>query len=438
MNGPAGFLLRLPVLSPAVLITAFVLGGIVVALLLARRVPRWAAVAIAASTLGATAGALSLWVIEKPVDLFGTPLGWSTRWWVVACFAALGLAMANLHRSTLRRKSAALASAVVILATTGLGINSIYGLNPTLGSLFGVATVGTLALPTPVSAPSAAPTATAAPLPLWQTWTAPAGMPTKGTVGTEVIPNTASHFVARPAGIYLPPAALTANPPKLPLVVLLMGQPGNPDPQYIAATLDRYAAAHHGLAPIVVVADQLGDPTVDTLCLDTPKFGNVETYINTDVVNWARTHLNILSTRDSWTIAGYSHGGQCAISFAAKHPDLWGNVLDISGEEYPGAEHAATTLADVFAGKQAAYDAEKPANILSRNTYPDTTAIFTVSTDDPAFMPGVKRVSAAAQAAGMHVTYGEVLNGGHVIGALNGGLDQGFAVLYPRLALSPP
>jgi len=263
-------------------------------------------------------------------------------------------------------------------------------------------------------------------------------MPTRGTIGTEVIPATVSGFTARPAGVYLPPAALTAHPPKLPLVVLLMGQPGNPDPQYIAAVLDRYAAAHQGLAPIVVVADQLGDPTVDTLCLDTAKFGKVETYVNTDVVAWARTHLNILGTRDSWTIAGYSHGGQCAISFAAKHPDLWGNVLDISGEEYPGAEHAATTLADVFAGNQAAYDAQTPAVILSQHSYPDTTAIFTVSTDDSAFMPGVKRVSAAAQAAGMHVTYGEVLNGGHVIGALNGGLDQGFAALYPRLALSPP
>ncbi|MGV8965810.1 MAG: alpha/beta hydrolase [Cellulomonas sp.] len=438
MNSPAGFVLRLPVLTPAVLITAFTLGGIVVALLLARRVPRWAVLAITASAAGAMAGGLALWIVEKPVDLFGTPLGWSTRWWVVACFAALGLATANLHRSTLRRKAAALASAMIILATTGLGINAGYGLNPTLGSLFGVATVGTLALPTPVVTPNATSTATEAPLPLWQAWTAPAGMPTKGTVGTEVIPNTASHFVARPAGVYLPPAALTANPPQLPLVVLMMGQPGNPDPQYIAAVLDKYAADHQGLAPIVVVADQLGDPTVDTLCLDTAKFGNVETYINTDVVEWARTHLNILATRDAWTIAGYSHGGQCAISFAAKHPDLWGNVLDISGEEYPGAEHAATTLADVFAGNQAAYDAQKPVTILSRHSYPDTTAIFTVSTDDPAFMPGVKRVSAAAQAAGMHVTYGEVLNGGHVIGALNGGLDQGFAVLYPRLALSPP
>jgi hypothetical protein len=59
-----------------------------------------------------------------------------------------------------------------------------------------------------------------------------------------------------------------------------------------------------------------------------------------------------------------------------------------------------------------------------------------VSTNDPAHMPGARRVAAAAKAAGMQVTYVEVPNGGHVIGALDGGLEEGFAVLYPRLGLS--
>jgi enterochelin esterase-like enzyme len=436
MSGATGFLLRIQVLTPTLLITAFTLSGVIVVLFLARRIPRWVFLAATAPAVGAAVGALTLWIVEKPVDMFGTPLGWSTRWWVVACFAALGLAVANARRSTLRRKVGALAGSAVIVATTVLGINAAYGLDPTVGSILGVATQPTLALPASVTAGTSS--VAAAPDPLWTTWTPPMGMPATGTTGTRVIPGTASRFTARPAGIYLPPAALTAHPPKLPLVVLLMGQPGNPDPQYVAATLDRYAAAHQGLAPIVIVADQLGDPKTDTLCLDTPQYGNVETYINNDVVTWARTHLNIQPGPASWTIAGYSHGGQCAISFAAKHPDLWGNVLDISGEEYPGAEHAPKTLAEIFAGSQVAYDAQKPAVILSHHTYPGTTAIFTVSTDDHTFMPGVKRVAAAATAAGMHITYFEVPNGGHVVGALKGGLDEGFAVLYPRLGLSQP
>ena len=435
MSRLAGFVMRIQILTPSVLLTAFALSSVVVLTLLARRTPRWVVIATSALVAGAATGALALWIVEGPLDVLGTPLGWSTRWWVVACFATLGLALANARRSSLRRKIGALLGSLVVVTTTVLGINSIYGLDPTVGSLVGVSTVAQLALPAP--SPSQALTAAPDPSrPLWKTWTAPAGMPLKGKIGTEVIPPTVSGFAARPAGIYLPPAALTAHPPALPLMVLLMGQPGNPDPHAVAAVLDRYAAAHQGLAPIVVVADQLGDPTVDTLCLDTSRFGKVETYINTDVVTWARTHLNILTDRAAWTISGYSNGGQCAISFGAKHPEIWGNVLDISGEEYPGAEHTAGTLKDIFAGNQAAYDAQKPAVILSRHHYPDTTAIFTASTDDPIYISAAQTVSAAASRAGMRVTLQEIPHGGHGIGALNGGFNAGFTVLYPRLGLS--
>lgn len=438
MNVLTGPLLRLPVLTPAVLTTSFALSVVVVLFLSARRIPRWWAFAAGALASGALVGATTLWIVEKPVDLFGTPLGWSTRAWIISCFAVLGLALANARRSTVRRKVAALLGAVVVLGTTVLGVNALYGLNPTVGFVLGMTASRPVVLPVrrvPVDQGLAA----AAPsIPLWQSWKAPVGMASRGTIGTAVIPSTVSGFSARPAGVYLPPAALTTNPPALPLVVLLMGQPGNPDPHAVAATLDRYSAAHQGLAPIVIVADQLGDPTVDTLCLDTTRYGKVETYVNTDVIAWARAHLNIRTDRSSWTIAGYSHGGQCAISFAAKHPDLWGNVLDISGEEYPGAEHAAKTLREIFGGDQASYDAQRPSVILSHHHYPDTMAVFTVSTDDTGYIPGVKRVAAAASAAGMHVTYHEVLNGGHGAGALDGGLGEGFMVLYPRLGLSQP
>ena len=435
MSTLTGALLRLPVLAPGVLVTAYALGVLSSLYLGARRVPRWWAIAPSALAAGGLTGALVLWVVEKPVDLFGTPLGWSTRAWVVGCFAVLGLASANLRRTTLRRKTVSLASAVTVVLTTVLGVNAIYGLNPTVGAVLGLTADRPVTLPAVAPAVLAAPAAS--PVPLWRSWQAPPGMPSRGTIGTAVIPGVVSRFVARPAGIYLPPAALTANPPALPLVVLLMGQPGNPDPHAIAATLDRYAAVNHGLAPIVIVADQLGSPTVDTLCLDTARYGHVATYVNTDVVAWARTHLNIRTDRASWTIAGYSNGGQCAISFAASHPDLWGSVIDISGEEYPGAEHAARTLAEIFAGNQGAYDAHKPVALLSSHHYSDTTAIFTVSTDDTSYIPGVTRVADAARAAGMHVTLHEIPNGGHGAGALDGGLDTGFRVLYPRLGLRP-
>lgn len=432
-------LLTLPVLSSLVLGPAFVVAGLTVALLLARRVEHWPATATGAVLAGAAAGAGALWVVEGWLDLVGTPLAWPTRAWVVGCFAVMGLAAANFRRARIRRRCGAVLASLVVFVVTGLGINAQYGLNPTLGSVLGVSTERAVALPVrPGSGPPGAGATSVAGGPLWQTWSPTTPVPPAGSTGSVAIPGTVSGFTARPAGIYLPPAALTPNPPALPLVVLMMGQPGNPDPQYVAGVLNRSAAAHRGLAPIVIVADQLGNPSTDTLCLDTPRYGKVETYVNVDVVGWARAHLNILTDRAHWTIAGYSHGGQCAIAFAGKHPDIWGNVLDISGEEYPGAEHAARTLSEIFGGNQTAYDAQKPVTILRGARIADTTAVFTVSTDDPLFRPGVQRVAAAARTAGMTVTYLELSGVGHVAGALNAGLDQGFAVLYPRLGLARP
>ena len=112
--------------------------------------------------------------------------------------------------------------------------------------------------------------------------------------------------------------------------------------------------------------------------------------------------------------------------------------MDISGEEFPGSEIEASTLADVFHGDQAAYDAVKPLNLLASKKFSDTVAIFTVGSNDAGFIPGQQRMASAASAAGMTVTYWESPNGGHVLPALTDGLDEAFVVLYPRLGLAPP
>lgn len=410
-----------------------VLGLTVVLLLfLLLRTPRrsWIVTVLVAAAAGIGVAAVTWFVVVTVINAFGMSPGMVSFLWFAATCVAVAIAVANFLRSSTRRKIVAGASAVLFLVAGTLAINASFGLNRTVGALFGVLTESAIALP---SASGAGKNDA-----LYQSWVAPTDLPAAGTTGSQVIPNSASGFTSRPAGIYLPPAALVSNAPALPLVILLMGQPGNPDPSFVAATLDREAAAHGGLAPIVIVADQLGDPAGDPLCLDTPNYGNAETFITTDVVSWARANLNIINDPRFWTIAGYSNGGQCAISLAAKHPDLFSNVVDISGEEFAGSEIEAATLADVFHGHQDAYDAVKPITLLGGRTFPDTVAVFTVGSNDTAFIPGQQRMAAAASAAGMTVTYWESPNGGHVLPALTDGLDEAFRVLYPRLGLAPP
>lgn len=417
--------------NDAVIYSTAALGLILFVILFMRPTGKWTLKALTGVAGGALLGLLIVWLAIDVWQLVNIPITTGSKLWFVSACAAVGLAMVSFRKSPRWRKWIAAVSVPVFILVAGIGINAEFGLNKTIAAVLGVTTGDTLALPDTGKHGSVDEN-----IPLWQSWQAPANMPTTGQQGIKEIPNTNSGFNARPAGIYLPPAAKTANPPRLPLVVMLMGQPGNPDTQYIGAVLDKYAAEHNGLAPIVVVADQIGPDQADTLCVDSKAYGNVESYIMKDVVNFAKTNLGVLQDPKFWTIAGYSNGGQCAISLGAKHPDVFGNVLDISGEEYPGAENPGENLAKVFNGDQAAYDAQKPANILAKNQYKDFTAIFTVGSDDSVYVAGAQKVSAAAKAAGMDVSYYEVPNGGHVVAALNGGLEKGFEILYPHLGLS--
>lgn len=423
---------RLPVIGGPV---PWIVYGIAIALLLAlviRRItPRWLLSAVIGIGAGGVVG-VGAFLIANATGVFGSPLPLEVGLWAGAALAGVGLAIASLWDSPVWRKIVA-AFAIVWFPITGMiGINAFYGLNPTLGSIFGVSVENPIVIPTP------APTATTTG-PLYETWTPPEGMPATGQQGTQAIPATVSGFDARPAGIYLPPAALVDGAPALPLVIMMMGYPGNPDQSFIAATLDGFAAQHKGLAPIVIVADQIGTGG-DPACADSAAFGNAETYIKTDVVAWARENLHIIQDPASWVIAGYSNGGGCAITYGAEEPDVFKNILDISGEPFPGSEDPDDVIAQIYGGDDAAFEAAKPINVLAANTgaYEGVTAVFTAGGDDPTYLAAAAAVSDAAITAGMTVTLYTVPGAGHVGEALTGGLQEGFDVLYPVLGLSAP
>lgn len=402
-------------------------------LLIRRPTTRWVLTALLALLGGALLG-LGIGLLIDATDAFGSdPLPTPVLWWAAGTFAAIGVAVANLWSSPLWRKIAAVVGIVVFVIAGTIGINAVYGLNPTLGSLFGVADDNPIVVPTN--------TATTDPHagPLYETFTPPADMPAKGQQGTQVIPATASGFDARPAGIYLPPAALVADAPALPLVIMMMGFPGNPDPSYIGGVLDDFAAKNKGLAPIVIVADQIGPSGNDPACADSKAYGNAETYITEDVVAWAKQNLHIIEDPGYWVIAGYSNGGGCAVKYLASYPDQWKNLIDISGEPFPGSEDPDSVTTTIYGGDTEAFEAAKPIDIMKAapsGTYDGMTAVFTAGSQDPTYIQAAKDVSSEAQAVGMTITYYEVPGAGHVGDALTGGLQEGFTVMYPVLGLS--
>ncbi len=432
-------ILTIQIMDGPVPVIVYTLAALSIIVLIARRPSRFTVVSAAIGILaGAAIAFVVLWQVRSD-DTFGVYVGKTISLFVAASLSAAGLAVASFWRSAWWRKIVAAFAIVLAVASATVGINAWFGLDPTVGDLLGINADSGIHLPPAAGDPASGPTHTGgngSAAPLWTAWVPPVGMPSWGKVGSVIIPGTLSGFTARPAEVYLPPAALVANAPRLPLVIFMMGQPGNPDATFAGKILDQFAAKNHGLAPIVLAADQIGSPGNDTLCQNTALYGNSETYISKDVVNWARRHLHVLQDPAHWTVAGYSNGGECAAYFGAKYPLTWGNVLDISGEGYAGSEEPTVTVNRYFHGDWHAYERTWPVTILGTKRYPDSWGVFTVSSDDALFRLQATAVARAAGAAGWKSTFFEVPDGGHGAAALTGGLTEGFRVLFPRWGLS--
>ncbi|MDP9884905.1 enterochelin esterase-like enzyme [Sinomonas atrocyanea] len=422
----------LDILDGAFVGGAVAAGVAVLVVLVAARSDRWRVQRLLLAAAAGTLVGLTFFVSWDAADALGLYLPEDVGRLLMATCAAGGVAIACLWDRQAWRRALAAAGVLVIAVSGGAAVNAYFGYDRTLGALAGVSTgppIDLGALPQ-----GAGPVKGAAAGKLLSAWTPPAGMPAVGRRGTVQIPS--NGFAARRAGVYLPPAALTAHPVRLPLVVLMMGYPGTPDPGAVANVLDAFAAAHRGLAPIVVVADQIGTKG-DPACADSTTYGPAESYILDDVIPWARRTFSVLGDAAHTAIGGYSNGGACAFKLAAERPALFGAMFSVSGEEYPGAESPQAAIADVFHGDVKAFDAAKPAAILARHhgRYSHITAVFTVGSGDPTFTPGVRRAEQAAKAAGMAASFRTVPGAGHVHGAIGGGFRTAFEVLLPVLGL---
>jgi S-formylglutathione hydrolase FrmB len=231
-------------------------------------------------------------------------------------------------------------------------------------------------------------------------------MPARGLIGSVRIPGTASHYAARAAVIYLPPAALVPQPKLLPVVVMFSGQARGAGPYDtvshgdLGPMMDAIAARHHGVAPIVVVPDQLGSFTGNPMCIDSP-LGHVATYVMHDVRGWILRHLPVQTDRTRWTVSGFSEGGTCAIQFASQHPDVFGSFVDVSGERAPLNGSVKHSIAVGFGGDARAWEHAGPTWVMAHTTYQDEEAYFAVGALDRVYGPVMPVLAAQATAAGM-------------------------------------
>jgi enterochelin esterase-like enzyme len=351
--------------------------------------------------------------------------------WLGAALVAVSLGVARLRPSRWYGRVLSVVAAVAVISGALTATNAYYGLYPTSRAALEVFNNPSVDLPdsVPVADELVVPTGKK----LAEVWS-PADLPEKGTLSETEIPGA---LKGRPAWIYLPPAYAVKPRPRLPVLVLLAGQPGSPrdwhDAGRISDNMDEFARAHNGLAPIVVMPDSLGSLTANPLCLDS-KLGQSETYLTRDVPKWIKERLTVDERREAWTVAGLSQGGTCSLQLAVRAPDVYGNFIDLSGQREPTLGTRADTVKAAFGGDEAAFRRVNPLDILAKQRFPQLAGVIVAGKDDGVYRPAAAEVFEACRKAGMDVLWKE-LPGGHDWNVWRPGLYSSLPWLAQRTGL---
>ena len=255
----------------------------------------------------------------------------------------------------------------------------------------------------------------------------PPGM--RGQLVTRVIPGRYSGFRARRALIYLPPVLRREPHMRLPVLVLLHGTPGGPGDWVqkggVARTMDAFAAAHGGRAPLVVMPDINGGQSADTECVD-GLAGNAETYLTRDVPDYVRAHLPVIPSGRHWAIAGLSEGATCSLMLGLRHPNLFSTIGFFSGLARPTvgrSDNPAATVAQLFGGSRSSYDHHDPLWLMRHGAHPSLAVWLECGTRDSRSEAALAGVAAAARGAGIS-TVVRFTPGGHQWSVWSATLEQ--------------
>lgn len=209
-------------------------------------------------------------------------------------------------------------------------------------------------------------------------------IPAKGTVVPVSIPDTASGFKHRGELVYLPPAwYATDPPPPLPTVMMVGGEFNTPADWMRAGnainTIDAFAAAHGGNAPVFVFVDSGGAFNNDTECVNGTR-GRAADHLTKDVVPFMISNYRVSASRANWGIVGWSMGGTCAVDLTVMHPDMFSAFEDIAGDLTPNSGNKSQTIQRLFGGDAAAYAAFDPTTVITRHgPYVGVTGWFDIN-----------------------------------------------------------
>jgi len=313
-------------------------------------------------------------------------------WLGVACLVA-GLVLAGWRRAHWPRRIAGVAAVVLAVVSAGSAANQTFAYYPTFARLFGQ---------------NAGHFMDNAQLTSMRREAARSGkLPDHGATLEVPIPGTNLRLTPRPAYVWVPPAWFGRTQPKLPVIVLLHGTPGQPSDWTRAAYADTTALAfaeqHHGVAPILVMPDVNGSLEADSECVNSGTYGQFETYLSHTVPAFMRKNFNAETTPGSIAMAGLSEGGMCATALALNNSKEIRVFADYSGLESPQYQDFTTqqTISDLFGGSVATYNANNPPYLLTHHRYAGMSGWFEAGAQDPKSFQAARALQPLAAKAGL-------------------------------------
>jgi S-formylglutathione hydrolase FrmB len=330
----------------------------------------WLPVAIG---LGVAAAAGANWYIDSQ-GVAGDPAPRTLWIWIGLSGLAVGVLVLGWRSAHWWRRGVSLLAVPLCLLSAGLAVNLWVGYFPTVQTAWNQLTAGPLPDETTLATVTA----------MQQQHTIPA----HGEVVPVNIPDNASGFKHRTELVYLPPAWFASDPaPKLPTVMMIAGEFNTPADWIrtgnAVQTIDSFAAAHGGNAPVYVFADSGGSFNNDTECVNGTR-GNVADHLTKDVVPYMIANFGVSPSSANWGIVGWSMGGTCAVDLTVMHPELFSSFVDVAGDMGPNAGTKAQTIARLYGGNAAAWSAFDPTTVITKHgPYSGVSGWFAISGDPP-------------------------------------------------------
>jgi S-formylglutathione hydrolase FrmB len=338
------------------------------------RSPRWRLVWLpVAVVLGIAVAAGAHWYMDSQ-GLAGDPAPRALWIWIGLSGLALGVLVLGWRSARWWRRGVSLLAVPLSILSAGLALSLWVGYFPTVQAAWGEVTAGPL--------PDQTDLATA------MSMQQKGQVPTHGEVVPVSTPDDASQFKHRTEYVYLPPAWFASNPaPKLPTVMMIAGEFNTPADWArtgnAISTIDNFAAAHHGDAPVFVFVDSGGSFNNDTECVNGTR-GNVADHLTKDVVPYVDSQFGVSASPANRGIVGWSMGGTCAVDLTVMHPDLFSSFVDIAGDMGPNAGTKDQTIARLYGGNAAEWAAFDPSTVITKHgAYQGVSGWFSISGDAP-------------------------------------------------------